>query len=386
MALAKPLNRTTPYVSELLLLSIISIVLGLGSAASAAAQENQQSGSDEAWTATTESSVANTNPSRTTESHNKSGNRTVDKKRQEVLGLDGKFRPDSETETETIRVNDTTTRTVVRTYKWDGNGRRSLAQLTEEDVRSTASGDSQSVRTTSSADVNGNIQVVKREVADTRQMSPDVQETKTKVYLADGNGGFTMAVQSEEQQKRRGEHSVDVKKTTLLPDGNGNWKVGEVNEKTIKEEGKKRSTEERTSRPDSEGRLAEFSRTVGEETENSNGQRSSTVESYSRNIPGSTDDGSMHRTQRVTTLKKRDASEETTEQQVEEPNPGNPSDGPRVTARTKYTVQYAASSSEKTKTVEVRDGNGTFQVFSETKKSEQIPSKQVPTAPSDKPQ
>src|SRR6516165_6875908 len=154
MALAKPLNRTTPYVSELLLLSIISIVLGLGSAASAAAQENQQSGSDEAWTATTESSVANTNPSRTTESHNKSGNRTVDKKRQEVLGLDGKFRPDSETETETIRVNDTTTRTVVRTYKWDGNGRRSLAQLTEEDVRSTASGDSQSVRTTSSADVN----------------------------------------------------------------------------------------------------------------------------------------------------------------------------------------------------------------------------------------
>jgi hypothetical protein len=183
---------------------------------------------------------------------------------------------------------------------------------------------------------------------------------------------------------RRGEHSVDVKKTTLLPDGNGNWKVGEVNEKTIKEEVKKGSTEERTSRPDSEGRLVEFSRTVGEETESSDGQRSSSVESYSRNVPGSTDDGSMHRTQRVTTLQKKDASGETTEQQVEEPNPGNPSDGPRVTARTKYTVRYAASGSEKAKTVEVRDGNGTFQVFSETKKSEQVSSKQVPTAPSDK--
>ena len=315
--------------------------------------------------------MENTNPSRTTQSHTKSGNRTVDKQRVEVLGLDGQYRPDSETETETVRVDDTTTRTVVRTYRWDGNGRRTLAQVTEEEARSTASGDGLAVRTTSSSDVNGNLQVVKREVTDTRRTSPDAQETKTKVYLADGNGGFTMSLQTQELQKRSDDNRVEVKKTMLLPDGNGSWKVGEVKEKTINEDGKNRTTEERISRPDSEGRLSEFSRTVGEERENSAGEKSSTVDSYSRNVPGSSDDGSMHHTQRVATVQKKESDGETTEQQVEQPNPGNPSDGPQVTARTKYTVRYAASGSEKTKTIQVPDGNGPFKVFSvETRKSD----------------
>ena len=78
----------------------------------------------------------------------------------EVLGPNGRYQPDSETEKETVRVNDTTTRTVVRTYRWDANGQRKLAQVTEEEARTSASGDAQAVRTTSSSDVNGNLQVV----------------------------------------------------------------------------------------------------------------------------------------------------------------------------------------------------------------------------------
>jgi hypothetical protein len=366
--------------------SIISVALCVGAAVCVQAQDPKQSSTDQSWTATTEVAVKNANPSRTTQSHSKSGNRTMDKQRVEVLGPDGHYQTDSETETEAVRVNDTT-RIVVREYRWDGNGRRTLSQVTEEEARSTASGDGQTVRTTSRSDVNGNLQVVKREIADTKKTSPDAQETKTKVYLADGNGGFNMAMQTQEVQKRSDDNKVEVKKTILLPDGNGNWKVGEVKEKTIKEDGKKRTTEERVSRPDYEGRLSEYSRTVGEETENSAGERRSTVETYSRDVPGSAGDGSMHQTLRVTTLQKRESNGETTEQQVEQPNPGNPSDGPQVTAKTKYTVRYAASGSEKTNTIQVRDGNGAFQVFSvETRKSEQVPATQVQTAPSDKPQ
>jgi hypothetical protein len=386
MAFSIPENQVAVCATKLLIISMVAMALCAGTATRAQAQESQQSGSDESWTATTEGAVENTNPSRTTQSHSKSGNRTVDKQRVEVLGLDGHYRPDSETETETVRVNDTT-RIVVREYRWDGNGRRTLSQVTEEEARSTASGDGQTVRTTSSSDVNGNLQVVKREIADTKKTSPDAQETETKVYLADGYGGFNMALQTQEVQKRSDDNKVEVKKTMLVPDGNGNWKVGEVKEKTIKEDGKKRTTEERVSRPDYEGRLSEYSRTVGEETENSAGERRSTLETYSQDVPGSADDGNMHQTQRVTTLQKRESNGETTEQQVEQPNPGNPSDVPQVTAKTKYTVRYAASGSEKTKTIQVRDGNGTFQVFYvETRKSEQVPPTQVPTAPSDKPQ
>ena len=378
MTCLKPENQVTVYATKLLIKSMISVVLFLGSAVCAQAQDPQPNSSAEAWTATTETSVANTNPSRTTESHAKPGNRSVDKQRVEVLGPDGQYQPDSETEKETVQVNTTTTRTVVRTYRWDGNGRRKLAQVTEEEAQNTASVDAQAVRTTWSSDVNGNFQVVRREVADTRKTSPDAQETKTTVYLADGNGGFTTPLQTQELQKRSADNRVEVKKTTLVPDGNGNWEVGEVMEKTIKEVGKNRSTEERVSRLDSDGKLSEFSRTVGEETETTAGERSSTVDTFSKYVPGLAVDGSLHLKQRVTTLQKKNSDGETTEEQVEQPNPGNPSDGPQVSGKTKYIVRYGASGAQQTKTVQVSDGNGTFRMVSvQTRKSDQIPPVQV---------
>jgi len=283
MALRNSQKQISLSAVKFLFMSIISAVISFGFAPSAQAQQT----SDESWSKTTELTVGNANPSRTTESHTKSGNRTVDKTRVEVIGVNGQYRPDSETETETVRVNDTTTRTVVRTYKWDGNGRRTLVEVSEEKAQSTSSGDGQAVRTTSRSDLNGNLQVVKREETDTKKTSPDAQETKTKVYTADGYGGLTMALETQEVQKRGANDSTEVKKTTLVPDGNGNWTVGQVKEKTIKQDGKNRTTEERISQPDTEGRLSELSRTRSEETEDAAGEKSSTVDTYSRNAPGS---------------------------------------------------------------------------------------------------
>jgi hypothetical protein len=361
------------------------VVFYFASAGSTPAQDAQRNSSDESWTATTENSVINATPSRTTESHVKSGNRSVDKQRVEVLGPNGRFQPDSETEKETVRVDATTTRTVVRTYTWDGNGQRKLAQVTEEEARSTASGDAQTVRTTLNSDVNGSLRVVQRETADTRKTSPDVQETKTTVYLADGNGGFTTSRQTQELQKRSADHSLEEKKTTLLPDGNGNWKVGEVNEKTIREDGKNRTTEERVSRPDLDGRLSESSRTVGEEAETTAGEKSNTIDTYSTVVPGLAGDDRLHLTQRVTTVQKKNADGETTAQQVEESNPGNPNDGRQVRAKTKYIVRYGASGTQQTKTIQVRDSNGNLNVVSvDTRKSDQAPA--AAQIPSDKPQ
>jgi hypothetical protein len=383
MAYSKPENQIA--VARLLINLMISVLFCFGSAVSTQAQDAQRNSSDESWSATTETSVNNANPARTTESHAKSGNRSVDKQRVEVLGPNGRYQPDSETEKETVRVDATTTRTVVRTYRWDGNGQRKLAQVTEEEARSTASGDAQTVRTTLSSDVNGSLRVVQRENADTRKTSPDVQETKITVYLADGNGGFTKFRQTQELQKRSADHRLEEKKTTLLPDGNGNWKVGEVKEKTIQEDGKNRTTEERVSRPDLEGRLSESSRSVGEETETTAGEKSNTIDTYSTNVPGLAGDGRLHLNQRVTTIQKKNSDGETTEQQVEQPNPGNPNDGRQVREKTKYIVRYGASGTQQTKTIQGRDVNGNLNVVSvDTRKSDQAPP--AAQTPSDKPQ
>ncbi len=114
-------NLLARSATKLLIRSMISVILCVGSAARAQAQDAQPKSVDESWTATTQTHVDNTNPLRTTESHSKSGNRSVDKQRVEVLGPNGGYQPDSETETETVRVDATTTRTVVRTY---GSGMR----------------------------------------------------------------------------------------------------------------------------------------------------------------------------------------------------------------------------------------------------------------------
>jgi hypothetical protein len=365
---------------------MISVIFCVAVAVCAQAQDAQPNNANQSSTATTQTSVANTSPSRTTESHVKSGNQSVDRQIVEALGPNGQYQHSSETEKETVQVNATTTRTVVRTYSWDVNGQRNLEQVREEEARSSASGDVHVIRTTSNSDGNGNLQVVQREVADTRRTSPDVQETRTTTYLPNGNGDLTPSLQTQELQKRTADHRVEAKKTLLQPDSSGNWQVAEVKESTIKEGNKNRTSEEHISRPDSDGGLSEVSRTVGRETENAAGEKSTTVETYFTNAPGVAADGSLHLNWQVTTVQKTDAGGKTTEQQRKQPNPNDPNGDAQVTAKTKYTVQYAATGTEETKTIQERDINGVFNVVSvEARKSDQTPAAQAQTAPSEKP-
>jgi hypothetical protein len=383
MALSQSTKKVTSSANKLLISSLMVVILWLASAACTPAQDTQPKSTDKSWTATAQIHVDNANPLRTTESRTTSGNRTVDKQRVEVLGPDGRYQPDSDTETETIQLNATTIRKVARTFRWDANGQRYLAQVTEEEARTSAGGDAHMVRTTSHSDANGNLHVALREVADTKKTTQDAQETRTTVYLADGNGGFTPSVQTQELQKRNADDAVEVKTTTLLPGANGHWDLGQVREKTIKRDGNDQTTDDRVSRPDSEGALSEYSRTVAQETKNATGEKTNTVETYSTYVPGVAQDGRLHLNQRITATQNKASDRKTTE---ESPNPGNRSDGLQVTAKTKYTVQYAAAGTQQTKTVQVPDANGTFKVVSaETQKSHEVLPAQTPPASPDTP-
>ena len=386
MALSRFDNPTDASLTKFLIKPLISMIFCAGVSVCALAQNARPNTTNDSSTATTQTSVANTSPTRTTESHVRSGNKSVEKQTVEALGPNGQYQPASETEKETIHVNATTTRTVVRSYSWDVNGQRNLQQVTEEEARSSASGDVEVVRTSSESDGNGNVQVVQREVADTRTISPDVQETKTTTYLPNGNGDLTPSLQTRELQKRSADHRVEVKKTLLQPNSSGNWKVAEVKESTIKEDNKARTSEERISRPDSDGGLSEVSRTVGKETQSAAGEKTTTVETYFTNAPGVASDGGLRLNWQVTTVQKTDSGGKTTEQQRLQPNPNDTNGGLQVSTRTKYTVRYAASGTDETKTIQERDVNGAFQVVSvETRKSDQAPAPQVQAAPSEKP-
>ncbi len=386
MALSQ-FNKTLVALStKFLFNSIISAIFCIGAAVCAQAQDAQPNNSSKSWTATAQTSLNNTSPSRTTTSHVSSGNQTVDTQIVEALGPNGKYQPSVETEKETVHINASTTRTVVRSYSWDVNGRRNLDQMTEEEVRSLASGDVHLVRTTSISDGDGNLQISQREVADTRKTSPNAQETKSTIYRIDGNGGLTPSLQTHELQKHGADHRVEVKKTLLQPNSSGGWEVAEVKESTIKEDNKNRTSEQRISRPDSDGGLSEVSRSVGKETENAAGEKNTTVETYFWNAPGVADDGGLRLNSQVSTVQKTDSGGTTTETQRKQPNPNDANGGLQVGTRTKYTVRYAASGTDQTKTIEERDINGTLNVVSvESRKSDQPSAEQGQTAPSEKP-
>jgi hypothetical protein len=97
-------------------------------------------------------------------------------------------------------------------------------------------------------------------------------------------------------------------------------------------------------------------------------------------------DGTLQLKRRVTTVQNKDASGEKTEEQVEEPNFGTPSNGLQTKSKTKYVVQYAATGSQQTKTTQVQNSAGTFNVNStETQKSDRPVQAPAPEKPADNP-
>jgi len=351
----------------------------------ALAAQSQTDGADKSWTATTESQTDNVNPTRTTESHSQNGNRTVDTQSVQRLGTDGHFEPYQDIERETVKVDATTVRTITRAFARDADGAKTLVQITEEEKHTLPGGGSDVVRSVSNPDINGKLQLVQRQVEETKKISKDVEETKTTVMLPSINGGLAPAMKVQERRTSGANDTVESNKTTLLPDGSGNWQVGETRQTTTKQEGKNLSSEERVSRPDSSGKLDEISRTVTKASEGGSGEKHNTVETYSLDVPGSTRDGGLHLVERATTTQRTSSTgQQTTEQQVEQPDPGD--HGLRVTTLTTDTVHPGSSGAHATRTIQARDANGDFGVVSvDTSKSDNIHAIQVQIGPPQKP-
>ena len=372
--------------SRLILLATgLAVGFSLGSLAQTS--DPQSGETSKSWTATTESQSDNVNPTRTTESHNQSGNRTLDKQSVQRRGFDGHFEPYQDIEKETVQVDAATVRTTTRTFGRGPDGAKTLVQVTEEERRTLPGGDSSMMRATSNPDVNGKLQVVQRQVEETKKISKDVEETKTTVMLPSINGGLAPAMKVQEVRKHGANDTVESQKTTMLPDGSGNWQVGEVRQATVRQEGNDRSTEERVSRPDSTGKMGEISRTVSKESGNASGEKRHTVETFSADVPGSARDGSLHLVERATTLQRTSSTgQQTTERQVEQPNPGATASGLRLTTQTIDIVRPGASGAQSTRTTETRDADGNTGAISvDTTKSDDVRAIQVQIAPAGQP-
>jgi hypothetical protein len=344
--------------------SIILIIVYLSSVVRAQMHGAPPSNTNESWTATTLISEpnTNTNPPHVSEAHVKSGNGSLDRQSVEVFGPESRYQTYLYTETETVQESPATLHSIVRTYRTDANGQKTLVRVTDEKTQSSAHGEINVVRTVLDQDVNGNLQIVQYEVTETTNTNPNSRETKTTVYVPLASG--SVAPRTDELQQSSADGAV-LRKKTPLPEG---WQVSEVTESTTKEDGSHRNSEERVSRRDSDGRLSPFSRRIAKETD-FNGRKVAAVETYSLDLIGLARDGKLHLSERSTTIQKIDK----TEQEVEQLDPGDPNAGLKVMKKTTDIVVSGPTGTQETKTIETRNTNGVFTVESVAqRKSNQV--------------
>jgi hypothetical protein len=220
-------------------------------------------------------------------------------------------------------VDSTTAKIVERSYAPGLSGQRQLVQVIEEESSDLPSGGMKTVRTTSNPDANGRLQVVQKEVQEKQQSSPNVQEIKRSVFTPYVNGGLSESLRSEERQTRSG-NKLEFQTTNRVPNGNGAWQTLEVRQGNVTQEGKQQSREEDVLRPEYNGKLTVFKRTI-DKTIVGNGQTQSTSETYSLDVPGTPRDGRLHPIERVTTVNRTEANgRQTTHTEIQGPNAGSP--------------------------------------------------------------
>ncbi|HEY6304744.1 MAG TPA: hypothetical protein VIX14_16925 [Terriglobales bacterium] len=349
--------------------------------------DSQDDEANKSWTATSESRSKDTDLLRTIEGHTQSGNRTLDKQSLQRRGGDGHFEPYQDIEKETVQVDPSTVRTITRTFDRDADAVKKLVQVIEEQKRTSPAGESIVERTISDPDINGNLQLVQRQIEETKKTGANVEETKTTVMLPSADGDLVSGVKVQERRERGANGTLESHKVTLLPDGDGNWQVSEIRNTTAKQEGDNRITEERVSLPDSEGRIVEVSRTVSKEAEVATGEKRNIVETYSVSVTGATPDGSLHLVGRATTNQRTSPTgQQVSEQKVEQSNPGDPGAGLQVTViTTTDTMRTEPSGAQSTRTVRARNANGSYDSYGvvtvDTTKTDKIPAIQVQITP-----
>jgi hypothetical protein len=337
----------------------------------------------QSWTATTDLKGDNLNPARIVERHSQKGKQTLDKRTVEIRSVNGYLEPYQDIEIETLQLDATTVRTISRKFVRDVNGGKALVQVTEEE-KHTLNGDSNTVRTTFIADLNGTLQPMRREIVETRSIGTNLEETNTTVMLPSFYGDFAPAMKVHELQKAGANGTIESQQTMLVLDGTGNWQAREIRQSTIRPGVNSRNTEEHFFRRDAEDKLSEFSHVVSKESESASGETRNMVEIYSLDTLGTTPDGSLHLVERSTSTHRTHATGEQIEKQVDQVNPGDPRSGLRVSVLVDGRMVSAPSGEPSIVTIRKRDANNNFGVLTvETTKSDRLATIQGQQAPAE---
>jgi hypothetical protein len=305
--------------------------------------------------------TGNTSPTRTIVTKSEQDGRTVETRRVEGPSINGGYGLIIETEQQTTQVNPNTVTVVTRQYSPDSNGNPQLVQVTEEQRHTAADGRETVVRTlSSSADLDGHLQIIKREVQETVPTGNDTKQTTSTTFQQIGD--TLQPVQRSQQTEQRKADVTEQQTTVLNSDGNGNFVPLSRTESTSTKTASGEKKDERAYWQNDVGKMTLIKRDVTTESKDARGT-SSTTQTYSAFVPGaSPDSGSLVLVQQVNSSQQTtpDGSSQS-QQQVQQINLGNPSSGlqPAVSV-TSVSEPVVNGQSERKVVVRSADGNGGF--------------------------
>ena len=131
--------------------------------------------------------------------------------------------PQAYVEEETIRVSDKTTRTVTRSYHDNGYGSPRLLTVTQETRTVNEDGQEEAVRTVSSPDANGRLQVQVEETQRVVSTGDDQFEVQTVVSQLGPQRRLEPVQQFVQREQRGGDGTLEVDRIAYVLDGNRQW-------------------------------------------------------------------------------------------------------------------------------------------------------------------
>lgn len=311
-----------------------ALVLVLASVLPALSQEaDQASESPQSWntSASMQDPSGRATPTQVLSSHKEQDGKSVDVQTLQRQSINGGTEVYGQTETETVKLDATTTRVTTRHYVTNSDGQKVLNGVAVEEKRELPDGGESVVSTVSRPDADGNLQVTQRQIQQSEQSSPGVRTTNTTVLLPGPEGALAPSTRIHEVQKQVQPGLTEYTRSLSLKNGDGNWQVNEIRQGTIEKSGSAETKQENVSRLNADGQMSLMEKTVSKQT-NSDGEQRKEVQKFSTTMGGVTNypDGKMHLDRQVTTVTRTGSGgEQVTEEQVNERSQAAPDEALR---------------------------------------------------------
>ena len=279
--------------------------------------------------ATTESSRRDTTgavtPTRTEKTVFETPGKKISREVLETPSIDGRFEGFIETEEETVRIDAKTIRIIRRRVGRDADGRRKIIEVQEEVQTGLPGGGLRVTRTFSTPDLNGRLEVNRKEVQEKIPINFKVNKLKGNreritIFRPDINHshGMSAVEQTERISENKEDGALEVKTERRVPDANGKWETFEVRKQVVRESPGETTTTEDIYRRGAEGKISLTDRKATLQRKIKEGKEEETIETYSVNIEGKTryGDNRLHLDRRQHTV--RITSSDGTERTVRE--------------------------------------------------------------------